>query len=370
MVSRWLHRWCFVVVSIFWAGGALAEEMTLRQMLGQMILVGFRGKTVEDGSSIVRDIRQWHLGGVILFDRDVGTGGAARNIQTPQQLCALTTALQGYARIPLFIAVDQEGGRVRRLREEHGFAPLPSAEKMGQGSPEETRAWGERTGVALRQVGINLNFAPVVDVAVDPAGPAIGALGRSFASDPEAVARHALAFAQGLRAQGVIPCLKHFPGHGSARIDSHHEVTDISATWTPDELIPYRRILPTGIVPCVMVGHLVLRSTDPVVPATLSSALLQGLLRQELGFEGVIVSDDLQMRAIIDRYGLEEAAIQAIAAGVDVLVVGNMLDFDPEVVPRLVLALEQAVGSGRIPAARIAESWERIAAVKARFLGP
>ncbi|WP_281752110.1 beta-N-acetylhexosaminidase [Thermodesulfomicrobium sp. WS] len=341
-------------------------ETDLRTMLGQMLLVGFRGAEITEDAPIVRDIQAFHIGGVILFDRDVLSGGA-RNILSPAQVRTLTASLQAAASIPLFIGVDQEGGRVRRLREEHGFPALPSAWEMGQGTEAATRRWGERTGAMLADVGINLDFAPVVDVAVDPQSPAIGALGRSFAADPQAVARHALAFAQGLRSQGVLACLKHFPGHGSARTDSHLGITDVTATWSPAELIPYARILPTGVASCVMTGHLFVRSKDAAAPATLSAAIVTGMLRQELGFDGVVISDDLQMRAITDHFGLEEAAVRAVAAGVDMLLVGNNLQYAPDVVPRVVQALEAAVAAGRLSPQRIEASWRRIMHLKAEL---
>ncbi|HCF04717.1 MAG TPA: glycoside hydrolase family 3 [Desulfomicrobiaceae bacterium] len=352
----------WVLVLPAWAGA----EAELRTMLGQMLLVGFRGTEVTEGSPILRDIQAFHIGGVILFDRDVLSGGG-RNILSPAQVHKLTASLQAAASIPLFIGVDQEGGRVRRLREEHGFLALPSAWEMGQGTEAATRRWGERTGAMLADVGINLDFAPVVDVAVDPQSPAIGALGRSFAADPQTVARHALAFAQGLRSQGVLACLKHFPGHGSARTDSHLGITDVTATWSPTELIPYARILSTDAAPCVMTGHLFVRTIDPRAPATLSAPIITGLLRQKLGFDGVVISDDLQMRAITDHFGLEEAAVRAVAAGVDMLLVGNNLQYDPDVVPRVVQALEAAVAAGRLSPQRIAFSWRRIMRLKAEL---
>jgi len=341
-----------------------AEQTLLRDMIGQMLLVGFRGTAVDRDSAIMRDIREHNLGGVILFDRDVQLKSPERNIQSPEQVRALTASLQASARIPLFIAVDQEGGKVRRFREERGFASGPSAKAMGQGSPDQTRLEGERTGKLLADLGVNLNFAPVADVDVNPDSPAIGRLERSFSADPDLVALHARAFCQGLLSQGVLPCLKHFPGHGSASTDSHLGLTDISKTWTPAELRPYELLIPLQASPLIMAGHLFLRRFDDVYPSTLSKAMLTGLLRQRLGFEGVIVSDDMQMRAIADHYGQAEAILLAVEAGVDMLVFGNNLDFDPEIVPGAIDILAGAVESGRISPERIAASYRRIQAAK------
>lgn len=355
---------CTVLLTMLPGPLLAAEQTLLRDMIGQMLLVGFRGTAVDGDSPILRDIREHNLGGVILFDRDVQLQSAERNIQSPEQVRALTASLQASARVPLFVAVDQEGGRVRRFREDRGFAASPSAKSMGLGAPAQTRLEGERTGKLLADLGVNLNFAPVADVDVNPASPAIGALERSFSSDPDLVAVHAGAFCQGLLNQGVLPCLKHFPGHGSAAADSHLGLTDVSKTWTPAELRPYEMLIPLKASPLIMTGHLFLRQLDEIYPSTLSKAVLTGLLRQRLGFQGVIVSDDMQMRAIADHYGQAEAILLAVEAGVDVLVFGNNLDYDPEIVPKAIDILAKAVEDGRLPAERITASYRRIQAVK------
>lgn len=358
--------WILVLVWLLMAVpiSALAMDADLQARLGQMLLVGFRGQSVEQAEAVVRDIREYNLGGVILFDRDVQLGSTDRNIADPEQVRRLTAGLQALSATPLFIGVDQEGGRVRRLREERGFPVGPSAKVLGQGSPEAIRAQGRETGELLAGLGINLNFAPVADVDVNPASPAIGLLERSFSSDPELVAVHARMFAQGLQSAGVVPCLKHFPGHGSAAADSHLGVTDISRTWSPAELIPYQRLIPLQASPVIMTGHLFLDQFDPDHPATLSAPILTGLLRRKLGFDGVIVSDDMQMRAIVHHYGLDEAVILAVEAGVDILLFGNNLDYDPEIVPKVVAILARAVDEGRLAPERIETSLTRIAQLK------
>lgn len=362
---------CAVVVFVLQTPAFAGEgRPEFRAMLGQMLLVGFRGADLSDEDSILRDIREHNLGGVILFDRDVQLKTVGRNIQSPAQVRALTARLQAAARTPLFIAVDQEGGRVRRLREAAGFPFSPSAKAMGQGTPDETRQEGERTGRLLADLGINLDFAPVADVDVNPASPAIGALERSFAADPETVAAHAGAFSRGLLSHGVLPCLKHFPGHGSAMADSHLGLTDISRTWSPAELIPYERLIPLGASPLIMCGHLFLERFDADHPATLSPAVLTGLLRERLGFKGIIVSDDMQMRAITAHYGLEEAVLRAVEAGVDILVFGNNLDYDPDIVPKAVDILVRGVDSGRLSRQRIEASFDRISKAKALLATP
>ncbi|GAB1409037.1 glycoside hydrolase family 3 protein [Desulfovibrionales bacterium] len=360
-----MRYFCVLVLAVLVPGLAMAEQSPdLRAMLGQMLMVGFRGTSLDESAPILRDIRQYHLGGVILFDRDAREHTWGRNIASPAQVRNLTAQLRGAASIPLFIAVDQEGGKVCRLKETNGFIPLASAKTLGQGSPEITQAQALATGNALADLGINMNFAPVVDVDVNPRSPAIGALERSYSADPHLVAAHAQAMCRGLAAAGVLPCLKHFPGHGSASADSHHGLTDITQTWSPRELIPYEILIPLKASPCIMVGHLFLRQFDSDAPATLSPAILTTLLRQRLGFQGVIISDDMQMRAITDQYGLEHALVRAVQAGVDILVFGNNLDYDPDIVPKALDILEQAVRDGRLTAERIAQSYARISALK------
>lgn len=361
---------CLAILLSLQSPAAAGDGPTLRAMLGQMLLVGFRGAELDADAPILRDVREHGLGGVILFDRDVRLQTSGRNIRNPEQVRALTARLQAEAEIPLFVAVDQEGGRVRRLREEAGFPFSPSAKAMGQRTPDETRQEGERTGQLLAGLGINLDFAPVADVDVNPTSPAIGALERSFSADPEAVAAHALAFSRGLRSRGVLPCLKHFPGHGSAMADSHLGLTDISRTWSPAELIPYERLIPLEASPLIMCGHLFLERFDADHPATLSPAVLTGLLRERLGFAGVIVSDDMQMRAVTAHYGLEEAVLRAVEAGVDILVFGNNLDYDPDIVPKAVDILVRGVDSGRLSRQRIETSFERIRKAKALLAAP
>lgn len=355
---------CTVLLTLLPGPLLAAEQTLLRDMIGQMLLVGFRGTAIDGDSPILRDIREHNLGGVILFDRDVQLQSAERNIQSPEQVRALTASLQASARVPLFVAVDQEGGRVRRFKEAQGFPPSPSAKAMGQGTPAQTRLEGERTGKLLADLGVNLNFAPVADVDINPQSPVIGALERSFSADPDLVALHAQAFCRGLLAQGVLPCLKHFPGHGSASADSHRGLTDISNTWSAAELRPYEMLIPLKASPLIMTGHLFLRQLDDAYPSTLSRAVLTGLLRQRLGYQGVIVSDDMQMRAITEHYGLAEAIVMAVEAGVDILVFGNNLDYDPEIVPKAVEILAKAVEDGRLSAERIAASYERIQVAK------
>ncbi len=350
----------------------------LRRMAGQMLLVGFRGAEPQDAEgrqlAILRQIPQLGLGGVILFDRDAQTGQAGRNITSPEQLRRLTAALARAASDaglpPLFLAVDQEGGRVQRLKSANGFPDTPpAAELCPEGDPVPTQgpalAAGEAIGRTLRASGLNLDFAPVCDVNVNPENPVIGGIGRSFSSDPARVSACAGAFARGLKAQGVLTALKHFPGHGSSRTDSHQGFTDVSETWSEAELAPFAALLRERLADMVMTAHVFNRRLDPELPATLSKKTITGVLRERLGFAGVVVTDDLQMRAVAAHYGFKAALGRAVLAGADILLIGNNLDYDEDVAAKALDALMELVAEGEVPAARIRESHARILRLKA-----
>jgi beta-N-acetylhexosaminidase len=336
-------------------------------MIGQMIMIGFNGFELLDTAPLLASIRAGRAGNVILFERGVLTG--PKNIESPAQVRLLTARLQKAAPRPLFIAVDQEGGRVQRLKPEHGFEGSPSASALGGGNPSATHQAARRMGLEMAAVGINFDFAPVADLNINPLSPIIGAMQRSFGAEPHRTAAHVLAFGEGLIQAGVAPCLKHFPGHGSAREDSHDGLPDISATWQPAELIPFQKAIQAGWTGAVMPGHLYHRSLDALRPASLSAPILNGLLRGKMGFTGVIVSDDMQMGAVTGAYSLEERILFAVEAGVDMLLFSNnsrMPDMSADEIHAVLLRLVQ---EGRISAARITLSFERISRLKQRFAG-
>ena len=349
----------------FWGGAAAFAAPSVEEMAGQMLLVGFKGQEPEECGAILRDIQARHLGGVILFKRDARNAKLPRNIRDAAQVKRLIAALRGAsAGHPLFVAVDQEGGKVARFQPGDGFPAYPSAAELGRGTPDATRRIALGMGRMLRELGVNLNFAPVLDVNVYPASPAIGRLGRSFSADPQAVAAHGAAFADGLNDAGIVAVFKHFPGHGSARADSHKGVTDISATWSERELSPYRSALGRPGQRMVMTGHLFHAGLDPAFPATLSPSVINGLLRGRLGYDGVVVTDDLQMDAIAAEYTLEEVVLRAIGAGADILLFGNNLEYDPAIVAKVQAVIVRAVEDGTLSRARLEASWRRILKLK------
>ena len=374
-----MRRLLIVLAGLLTVAGSLsacasdddARSLSLEDAVGQMLLIGFRGETLNaDVRAMLDEVRP---GGVILYDHDFPSEGEAeRNIASPEQLRNLISALQDQAHVAYFIAVDAEGGVVHRLKERYGFqVVVPSHQKLGAGTVSETESIVTDLADELAELGINWNFAPVVDVNVVADSPSIGGLERSFSADPEVVAAHAAAFAGALRDGGVIPILKHFPGHGSDTAAMHLGVPDVSETYRRDlELSPYRALIGDGYEEAVFVSHVVNRVLDSSgTPASLSSVIVTGLLRDELSFDGVIVVDDVMYPAIVEQYGLGGAAVAAIQAGADILLAINQSPgYDLDHLTLIKQAILQAVADGEISEERIYESVERILALKRAYV--
>ena len=342
--------------------------ISIEVAVGQMLMIGFRGDVLDgDIAAMLRDIQP---GGVVLFDYDLPSKGkVVRNITSPKQLRALTSALQGIA--PYFIAVDAEGGYVNRLKNKYGFTvSAPSAQALGRKSPGKTQRVADALARELKEMGINWNFAPVVDVNIDPESPAIGVIERSFSDVPRAVVAHANAFIKAHQEQQVIPTLKHFPGHGSAAGDTHLGVTDVTETYRrAKELLPYQKFIQKGYEDPIITAHIVNRRLDKGGrPATLSHDIMTKLLRYEMGFDGVVISDDMQMGAIVEAYGLAEAVVEAVKAGVDMILLANQIgEYNIDHVYDVKNAIVQAVADGVVGEDRICESFDRIQRLKQRF---
>ncbi len=345
-----------------------ASTPDLATRLGQLLIVGFRGARPEECATIRRDVHEHGVGGVVLFDQEMAQPELGkRNVESPEQLRELVEFLQGSAAQPLLVSIDQEGGVVNRLKRDYGFPASVSHEELGRRDDlDETRRSAAAMAETLTSLGINLNLAPVVDLDANPDNPIIKGKRRSFSADPEAVVRHASAFVEGHRERGVLTCLKHFPGHGSAAGDTHLGLVDVTETWDERELFPFQRLVEAGLCDMVMSAHVFHAGLDADRPATLSRAVITGILREKIGFDGVVASDDLEMKAIASHYGLETAVPEAIEAGIDVLCFGNNLSHDPDIAPRVIDILMRAVESGRIPESRIDESFERVVALKRR----
>ena len=329
-------------------------------------MVGFPGSEMSENQPICRDIVEYGLGGVILFNRCLHTPSLPANISSAGQLQQLCRWLQELSGQTLLIGVDQEGGSVRRLRPEAGFADICSAREMGGlGSDTSgTKKAARTTAAMLKDAGFSCNFAPVVDINYRADNPVIGAMNRSFSDDPGLVVSHAEAWIIEHRKRGIISCVKHFPGHGSSAADSHAGFVDITDVWDESELIPYRELHRRKLIDAVMTGHLFNRRIDPDYPATMSNRTINGLLRTEIGYDGVVFSDDLQMRAITDRYPFEEAVCRTLAAGVDILVFGNNLDYDPVVCPKAIDALKAGIEKGLIAEKQVKNALRRVRNLK------
>ena len=341
-----------------------ARFETVAPQLGQLLLVGFRGTEADAEADLQRLICEVRVGGLLLF---------GRNVVEVSQVAWLTGRAREIAddcgAPPPLIAVDAEGGRVMRLRPEAGYASTLSARELGASNDLAlAQLEGLRIGRMLADAGINWNLAPVVDVGYNPANPVIVGLGRSFGADPRHVVALAGAWIRGMHAAGILTALKHFPGHGSSFADSHHGFVDVTDTAEPDvELLPYRELIAEGLADSVMTAHVFNRRLDRRYPATLSPRTIGGLLRRQLGFGGLVVSDDLRMGAIEQRYGIDRAAVLTVAAGVDVvLVADDRLPDGRSAAEVALVAVREAVGTGRLTIDRVSEALARVRALKRR----
>lgn len=329
--------------------------MTLREHIGQLFMMGFTGTTVT--KDLASFVKAYSPGGVIFFKR---------NLESVQQIVDLTNGLQKLSPgSPLLIAIDQEGGRVSRLPSE--FTIFPPCEQLGQCNSYEL-AYSAAATIAkeLRAVGINMNMAPVLDVNSNPENPVIG--DRAFGATPEIVGEMGLATIAGLQENKVVACGKHFPGHGDTATDSHKVLPVVEADLhrlQDTEFPPFQQAIRFGVA-TLMTAHVLYRALDPEAPATLSSAVIQRLLREEFRYDGVVFTDDLEMHAIIDHDGIGEAAVRAFVAGCDVLLICK----DQERVMAAMQAMEKAVQDGRITQERLEQSLVRVARLKTHYLQP
>lgn len=335
------------------------------KQLGQLLVVGFRGTEINSETKIVQDLKKYNLGGFVLFDYDVESQSFGRNITDANQLLKLSSALVAYSSSPPIIAIDQEGGKVSRLKERYGFPKTVTAEYLGKVDKEDsTRKYARNIAQEFMVVGVNTNFAPVVDVNTNPDNPVIAGYSRSFSSDPEKVVEHSSYVLDEFDKEGILSVLKHFPGHGSSTEDSHLGVTNVTETWNELELIPYKELFEQRTIHAVMTAHIYNANIDSLWPATLSSKTINGLLRDSLGFNGVVFSDDMQMEAIRAEYGLETAIEQALNAGVDILIFGNNLVYEENIAEEAINTLQQLIADERISEATVDSALARVGRLK------
>ena len=332
----------------------IVQGMTLDQKLGQMVIVEFYGSTLN--SDLIQMIQGNRISGVLIENKN-------GNAQTRNQLTTLNAGMQAQAHIPLFITTDFEGGLVNELRLITGERPSEAA--IGAtGNPQVAYNAGRNAATDLTSLGLNVNFMPIVDVLTNPNNP--GLPDRTFGSDPTLVTTMGRAYLKGLTDGGVIGCLKHFPGLGSASIDPHFSLPQMNrslATLNAVDFVPYRTLINEGIVPMVMVTHILNPQLDPTLPTSLSPNVVTKLLRQQLKFNGVIISDTLWMGGISNTYSLAQAAVLAVKAGTDLLLGPRGLS-DTQ---NMIFGLHQAVTSGQISMAQINASVQRIIEMKLQY---
>ncbi len=341
----------------------------IKQLVGQLIIAGFRDSILSHNSKIEQFIKAYNLAGVILYDEDVTIGGVGtRNIKSPTQLKTLISNLQSCSpNQGLLISVDQEGGFVHRLKSIYGFPETPPWQHIGYLKDQlMTKEFSETLSEALQSAGINVNFAPVLDLDYGNK-TVIGKTQRAFTSDPDLLIEHAKIFINAHRRKNIISCGKHFPGQGSAYGDTHEGYTDISDSWTVKDLLPFDKLIQSEHLDLIMVSHTFDTKLDSKYPASLSKKTVTDMLREDLGFKGVVICDDPSMRAISDNYSLIDTFEIMLNAGIDLFCLGNNLIYDPDYIPKSVDAICELLNSGRIKEDRILTSIKRIKALKKKY---
>lgn len=325
----------------------IVESMSQTEKLGQMVMIGIQGTKVDDDSLYM--LNQYHMGGVILFDR---------NMESPEQVKQLTSDLQVQSneKVPLFIGIDEEGGDVVRMAEK--LTPPPSQKEIGAtGDIEQAKIWAIKTAKSLKDMGINVNFAPVADVGSNDK--------RSYSTDTNTVIDFVRAATKGYQQENIIYSLKHFPGIGKGKVDSHVDSSSIDVTkeiLMAEDIIPFKTIInenkPEDYF--ILVSHLKYPALDEEYPASLSSKIMIDLLRNELGYKGIIITDDMEMGAVANHNDFRSIGVNAVKAGADIVLVCHEYKHQQEVY----LGLLDAVNSGEISQERIDESVKRIIKVK------
>jgi len=344
------------------------ENLTLEKKIGQMLMVGFHGISAPKNSQICKDIQTYNLGSVILFDFNPVDKSKPKNIANRSQLKKLTSQLQACsADGKLLIAVDQEGGKVQRLKSKYGFyGKFPKASDVIKMDQSKIKATYTKMSRELKSVGINYDLAPVVDLDINMKNHVIHGLGRSFGKDPKTVAKYASTFIDAMHSNGVLTSIKHFPGHGSSVGDTHKGFVDVTNLWQEVELEPYKLLKDKADT--VMVAHVFNKKLDAKYPASLSYKTITKMLRWKLGYHGAVITDDLQMGAISKKYGLKNTLKLAINAGDDILLIGNQLD--PRKVKStktLVDTIRALVKSGEVKEESINKAYKRVQILKKKL---
>lgn len=339
----------------------LIAQDSLDIKIGQMILIGLPNAKVDAG--VLEAIQSGKIGSILLFEKNIPVKNSYLELKK------IFWTYQKAAAIPLFIAIDQEGGKVNRLKEKYGFPRSVTAAKLGKYALDSVQFYSQITATTLAGLGFNVNFAPVVDLASNPNNPIIAKPERSFSAKPDSVSLFAREVIKQHRKAGVITVLKHFPGHGSSRDDTHLGIADVTKTWNERELVPYQSLIDSGDTDAIMTAHIVNKNLDEKgLPGTLSKNITTDLLRDKLHYNGVVFSDDMQMHAITKHYALEESILLAINAGVDILTFSNNIQGSQErTIDKVHQIIRKLVESGTVSEDRIDQSFGRIMVLKGRL---
>ena len=340
-------------------------KQEIEKMISKMVVLGFNGETVNPNDEIYKNVKSG-LGGVILFDKDPNDKQKVKNVRDKEQLKKLTSQLQAISKQKLLISIDQEGGIVQRLKSADGFVNTPKASEVALRGESFAKQSYALLAKDLKESGINSDFAPVVDLAINKENKVIVTRGRSFGESSKEVIKYSSIFVDELKKQKVISVLKHFPGHGSSLGDSHLGFVDITNTWSPKELEPYKYFIQNNRVDMIMTAHVYNKNLDKNYPATLSSEINTKLLRNKLGYEGVLISDDLQMSAISKHYNLKETLTLAINSGVNMLLFANQLA-KPISLKEIVDTIYSQILSEEISLEQIIKSNERIDRMMSKY---
>lgn len=359
-----MRKCVFVIVMSLLAANSFGQSMDMLDIkIGQMILIGMPKAEVDE--KVLEEVRKGKVGALIFFEKNIpNKPNAFASVKS------MTWTYQKAASIPLFICIDQEGGKVNRLKEKYGFTKSITAGALGKSmSLDSVRFYADATAATLAGLGFNVNFAPVVDLAINKDNTVIAKPERAYSANADTVAMMAKEVIKMHRKYGVLTSPKHFPGHGSSKEDTHFGVADVTNSWTEQELLPYKLLIDSGYVDAVMTSHIVNKNLDAKgYPGTLSKEILDGILRKRLGFNGVVFSDDMQMHAISKNFGLEETIKLAINAGVDIMCFSNNIPgSDERTVDKVHAIIKKMVSSGEIKPERIDESFQRIIQLKSRI---
>jgi len=359
-----MKKYVFLMLICFAITASFSQPMDMLDIkIGQMILIGM--PKAELDQKVLEEVRKGKVGSLIFFEKNIpNKPNAFASVKN------MTWTYQKAASIPLFICIDQEGGKVNRLKEKYGFTRSITAAALGRyKSLDSVRFYADATAATLAGLGFNVNFAPVVDLAINKDNPIIAKPERAYSANADTVAMMAKEVVKMHRKYGVITSLKHFPGHGSSKDDTHLGVADVTNTWSEDELKPYKLLIDSGYVDAVMTSHIVNKNLDAKgYPGTLSKDILDGILRKRLGFNGVVFSDDMQMHAISKNFGLEETIRLAINAGVDIMCFSNNIPgSDERTVDKVHAIIKKMVSKGEIRPERIDESFQRILLLKSQM---